>query len=282
MYLKGQSFGWSRFFIYAIPFSFTALISINFLGNRLQQIGLIFSLFLGSTIITYNSFITIEFHPFLDSSCNFENLDSVISFIKSNNLKDILVDAFYGYSIILRSGNPKLFIDSYDDNFTKALENPYNYSKYIIAFDALNMPDMLLQKYPSLAKIGRPEVTLLKDFNGVRIYRIDKPFKRGIFTIENISVSENKLFFHLQNYDTPQKDIYINTKCVEPKNISIEFPLHIENMTILEGMYITLPWIPSCKKELLTVRGFNYSIEREIIYNPNTSSSSSIKGFSSS
>jgi len=168
--------------------------------------------------------------------------------------------------------NPKIFIDDYDgETFVKALEQPYNYSKYIIVsdFDILKV-DRILNRYPSLAKIGRPEVTLLKDFNGVRIYRIDKPFKRGIFTIENISVSENKLFFYLQNYDTPQKDIYINTKCIEPNNIDIEFPLHIENMTILEGMYLTLPWIPSCQKELLTVKGFNHSIEKEIPYNLST------------
>lgn len=254
----GTSFGWLRQFIYLIPFSMASLVLVNDWSRRMSV--LVAFMLLASTAASVHAFRTIETKETFADSSSYSS--EVASYIRSEKLDGILMDAFYGYKILLWN-DPRVFVDSYDNNFTKALEQPYNYSKYIFAFDALHMPDMMLAKYPSLAKIGRPELTLMREFDEGRLkaYRIDRPLEGGIFSVENLTAGGGVVQFVLQNYDDAQQSLKMTLNCT---GMDFEAPVYLEKVKPLEREEIAMPMIEGCDWSVLEVNGTQYSFSKPL------------------
>lgn len=190
MILTGGSFGWLRFFIYVIPFSFV-LISEYFSCRKVSSllVGFFLVLFMLSDVSSgmamhsevygkeeYQLFDVISRKRNIDDSNTYTKDLEVATYV-NENLKGhrILIDDFTGFGIILESLNPRIFINNSDNDYAKSLSDPANNCDYILArkpegigtFDAIN------KKFPDLFYDGAPFAALYKDFGLWRLYKID-------------------------------------------------------------------------------------------------------------
>lgn len=209
MHYLGKSFGWLRFFIYIIPFSFI-LISVMWykqkkIGNMVLVIisGLLLVSSWSSILVMkqrkYGQEEFIATRAFLQDT-QVKNIDltgetgglknndvsydvdmQVVSFLKKilQPGEKVLVDDFIGFGIVLNYGDPKIFITEVDREYKKAVENPRKYADYVLIPSAETIPfaylDIFNRKYPKVFYKGLEHTTLEKDFEKRwRLFRLEK------------------------------------------------------------------------------------------------------------
>ncbi|GFP32817.1 hypothetical protein HKBW3S42_01125, partial [Candidatus Hakubella thermalkaliphila] len=99
----------------------------------------------------------------------------VVAFLNSapDLYRDILLDDYNGWAIILLYGDGKVFIDQIDLEFWDALNNPGKYARYILVPDPTvgrAVLDQVNVKYPTLYEQGADFVTLVKNFESPPYY----------------------------------------------------------------------------------------------------------------
>ncbi len=191
MLLEGASYGWLRFFIYVIPFSFILLFII--LDNNRKKISTTVSIFIllffVSNIFSFLSMTNKnygkeEYHVIKAiHGCHNENNSyskdiEVVNYINKNNLenKKIIIDDFTGFGIVLNSLNPKIFINNSDREFETSVDNPSLYGDYILARQpsGIGTLDEINKKHPNIFDKGDNYLKLEKDFGLWRLYKIIK------------------------------------------------------------------------------------------------------------
>ncbi len=255
-----SSFEWLRHFLPIIPFSFAGLISLKHWKGAVVP-GVLILLVLSNAVSGY-AVKNVELVEHDIGQVQYKYPEAAIDYIKDNGLHSILMHSF-NWFIMLKT-DPKLFVDDYDGkDFEEALRQPYGNCSYILvtAHDILHI-DKILRTYPSLGATGRPEVTLLRDFNGTKIYRVDRPFVKGIFSIENFTFSGTVITFDLQNYDDPQPFVNITLSCSDDSSFAI--PFNLRGVNRLENKTVIMPAIPGCKEMVLRVAGQSYNLTRTI------------------
>ncbi len=190
MLLKGVSYGWLRFYIYIIPFSFILFsITIENVRKKMLVATLFITLFFISNIYSLKSIsdknygkeechVIEAIKGHFDENYSYIKDMEVVDYINKNNLtnKKIIVDDFTGFGIILNSLNPKIFINNSDKEFKNSLENPRQYADYILVRrpTGIGIIDAINKKYPDMFTKGASYLRLKKDFGIWRLYEIIK------------------------------------------------------------------------------------------------------------
>lgn len=195
VHFLGKSFGWLRFFIYSIPFSF---ILLTVIWNKYTKIKLpMFAVVVVMLVLSgYMSGIAM-----LDSSFGKEEYASARAFVDNkeiankditydmdievvNYLKNelqptdkILLDDFLGYGIVLNHGDPKIFINNSDKEFDSAVGFPEKYADYILipapGSTGIARLDIFNRTYPDMYEKGASYLQLVHSFNNTwRLYRV--------------------------------------------------------------------------------------------------------------
>ncbi|MCH3965905.1 MAG: hypothetical protein LKE46_16950 [Clostridium sp.] len=180
MLVKGSSYGWLRFFSYALP------ITISFIPYEMHEVKkffrpAVFWIFIFS-LITSSVFaakalsspvIGVEEHYVLVSN-EYDEISDCIN----NNLSDykVIMDSFLTSGIILNVNNVGNLIVSSSLNFNKYLRNPVKYGiQYILVPDPdsnLGSLDSFNRVYPNLYKHGEDWCILYKEFDGFKIFKV--------------------------------------------------------------------------------------------------------------
>lgn len=157
----GKSAGWERFFIFYIPLGFmlgafvmTKLIRrLRIFALILLVIGNLFTLTISNTTSfgngTNSSISDIirgtHLHPF-------ESITPVENYFDAYPKTTVLVDSFTGWSIIMRSRNPRQFITTDNINFKSILNHPLGKVQAILVPKPIGVSklDAINRKYPGL------------------------------------------------------------------------------------------------------------------------------------
>lgn len=194
---RGTTSGKLRYFITAIPFSYAsvALLMDRFSTWRKSlQSGLAILLlvaFLISSVAQIVAISTFRYDLVNDEKDFWDALvynrklpdffqekagaREVVAFLNSapDLYRDILLDDYDGWAIILLYGDGKVFIDQADLQFWDALNNPGKYARYILVPDPTVGRAVLNQvnvKYPTLYEQGADFVALVKNFESPPYY----------------------------------------------------------------------------------------------------------------
>lgn len=225
MIYLGQSYGWLRFFLVIIPFSFLfvpLIFGTGYISPKLFQrltVVVIFLLFASNASSLYAMVGNPETAPeefaltsfFLrgrplatfEVVSNKRDDEKVAAYIKKHiRRRQILVDNFMAFYVILRTGNPKLFIDTNDLDFREVLEDPVDKASFILVPNPgirLGSIDRVNQKYPQLYQRGTDFTRLVKNFGRWKLYKIVNPIakrknKRDQVKEKHISVVAGKRY----------------------------------------------------------------------------------------
>jgi hypothetical protein len=91
---------------------------------------------------------------------------------------EILMDSFRTYNVILNLENTNNVITSCSYNFNAAVKSSESYNgQYILTVDPSDVGalDAINIKYPDLYQNGASWCTLVKTFNGYKLYEVDYP-----------------------------------------------------------------------------------------------------------
>jgi len=193
---KGQSFGWLRFFIYVIPSTYLllALVLTDIKKQANRRLIFIIStiLLIGSSLWTARAMSlptigreenkTINAILYQDKSFiandTYEADVEVAQYILTQTKNRILVDDFTGFPIVYYTDKPSRFIETIDNDFDLALEDPYAFSDldYFLVRKKEGVGDLdaINRKYPSMYENGAGIATLEKDFGVWRLYKLTK------------------------------------------------------------------------------------------------------------
>lgn len=197
---KGQSFGWLRFFIYAIPCALifegfllscykrkakTSLITviILFLLNGISSISTVYAManpifgreehdFTQALIFRDRAYITVS------STYREIQLDKKIAAYITTAIYDgkVLIDDFTGFGIVYFTQDSHKYVETIDTNFPVVVNKPLADTKvkYILVHDANGVGglDAINKRYPHLFESGLSFTTLKKDFGQWRLYKI--------------------------------------------------------------------------------------------------------------
>jgi hypothetical protein len=192
---SGASFGWYRFFSYAIIcgviffFWLLTFLPPKTLVTRILEglmiVGMLASM--GVSVWAMNHADLgkqeIQFMTLIESQGQAvvpeRELDAkqVADFIRAEGLEGpILIDTFRGYSIVLFADLPDLFVKTQDRDFQAILNDPAGHGvKWVLVPESRpgdTIADWLQVTYPDLWEDGAPWATLYKDFGAWRLYRV--------------------------------------------------------------------------------------------------------------
>lgn len=204
---KGQSFGWLRFFIYIIPFTYIFVgylildLKNNYRAIVLSCIIVLLSLSsISSLYAMSNPNLGREENQFINAilkgdtsylrdrergganastatGVNVPATNEIVNYINKNiKFKKILIDDFMGFPIIYLTQQPSLFVETIDSNFKLALSDPLKYKEigYILAHKTGYSGDFdaINIRFPGIFNNGTNFTTLVKDFGDWRLYKI--------------------------------------------------------------------------------------------------------------
>ncbi|MDR3599037.1 MAG: hypothetical protein P4L49_00890 [Desulfosporosinus sp.] len=180
MLLIGNSFGWLRFFAYALPICMAWLpYELSQVKNKVKQtlvfVILAFSLLVSSILTGYylaSPELSPEEHNLIISS----ESRQVAEYI-NNNLQDelILVDSFLTGGVVLNIDNIDNIVTSASLNFYDVVDNPRKYGiTYILVPDqsGIGHLDAINSKYPNLYANNVDWCVEVKDFDGYRLFKV--------------------------------------------------------------------------------------------------------------
>jgi len=189
MLLKGASYGWFRFYVYPFP------IAVAWLPYELSKIGLkkvslkpvmlasgigvmLFSACITGIVMVNPNLAPEENQPYRTKDADLAQQIQIAQYINTNVKQgEILLDSFMTYDVILNLDNTDRVITTCSYEFQKAVLSPDSYNvQYILAvinsgigkFDAINI------QYPDLYDKGASWCTLVKEFNGYKLYKINR------------------------------------------------------------------------------------------------------------
>ncbi len=191
----GKSFGWLRFFIYIIPFSFVLLAIILGYRKKISNIVMIIivvaivisSGFSGVTMLNekYGKEECASVRALIDNEVIKEDIITydtdikVVNYLKGilNPQDKVLIDDFLGLGILLNYGDPKIFINNSDREFDLAVTSPDKYADYILipASDGrgISKLDIFNRTYPEMYNKGADYLTLIEEFDSRwRLYQV--------------------------------------------------------------------------------------------------------------
>lgn len=180
MIVKGNSYGWLRFFSYALPISFAWVpYELSELKKSIRKIAfiiLVVSLSI-SSIFAWNTLnnpeLSTEEHNLVISEAS----KQVADYINANlGDKKILADSFLTAGIILNSNNIDNFVISSSLNFYSALNNPWKYGiEYMLVPDnsGVGKNDAINARYPGIYKYGKEWCELVQVFDGYKLYKVN-------------------------------------------------------------------------------------------------------------
>lgn len=179
MLVKGSSYGWLRFFSYALP------ICIAWIPYEMSQIKRMFypaifkilcAFLVISSVFTAkalsNPVIAVEEHYGVVSGESIQVSDCINEQLSDSR---VMMDSFVTSSIILNVKNINNLVVSSSVDFDKALVNPAKYEvEYIVVPDpnGVGSLDSFNRTYPGLYKYGSDWCTLYKEFDGYKIFKI--------------------------------------------------------------------------------------------------------------
>jgi hypothetical protein len=183
---KGESFGWLRFFLYAVPFGFllacyslrnrfyvTALILVFLILGIPTQIKALSSSSLGREEISFASKI-VNPNFQLDFSRTYQDQKEIASLMDTLP-GNIIIDTDKGFAVPLFAKDPNRFIITSDLDYLKAIGDYSKYAKWII----LPKPESddrgqnkIYDFYPGIWEGNAPSVKLYRQIEGWRIYQI--------------------------------------------------------------------------------------------------------------
>lgn len=183
--LKGNSYGWLRFFMYPLPLA-AAWLPYEFSRMKFRRVGIAVCLLgmlvsIGSVGYVMNDpVLASEEHEALHQGSQYKSQQQKreISAVVRNELEgaNVLMDSFLAYDVVLRDSNPKrLFITS-DYDFKNALKDPVKYKvDYILVPkpEGIAKLDAVNKQYPYLYEAGAYWCTLYKTFkDDWKIYKV--------------------------------------------------------------------------------------------------------------
>ncbi len=195
---RGASYGWLRFFIYVIPFSFLLLTVLcrtvpSLIGGRgakLVWVLIVFAL-LSSDVASWiamntpslgreERYVTCKIlHPGrISSHDTIRDPKAIDAVVQSLPPGRVLLDTYQGFAIPLVSPNPTRYVITSDLDFSAILHHPAGMVRYILVPypDAVGLDDSINQQYPNLWERGSPWTRLLRDFpqtfNHWRLYAV--------------------------------------------------------------------------------------------------------------
>lgn len=193
MFRQGTTFGFDRFYISAIPAAFVlyALFvnSMNSIAPNLKTMlpPVLLAALLASTGLTmqlmYQEGTSTPEGTLLRAVLSWQPIDNyaldaeVASYTQSHvEGREVLADSAYADRIILFTQDPKLFVQTSDQDFQDVLRDPVGKVTYILTvspdFSGFNA---VADRYPSLWSKGTPFARLEKDFGTYRLYRVIPP-----------------------------------------------------------------------------------------------------------
>lgn len=180
MLLRGNSYGWLRFFSYSLPICMAWLpYELSQLKNKVYQniSFVVLALSLLSSFVLTGYFLTNPELSHEENNLTISNESRRIAEYINNNLEDeiILVDSFLTPGIILNTNNIDNIVTSASVGFYEIVDNPRKYGiSYILVpeptrighFDAINL------RYPNLYSDGMEWCVKVKDFDGYRFFKV--------------------------------------------------------------------------------------------------------------
>ena len=188
---QGESFGWLRFFIYSIPFSYLLLIGVYktapglFRGRRgwASWTVILLSL-LASNMASWTAmatpavgreehYITCKvFHPRCPSSVSgkayaLQGVREVSAYVERlPSPGTVLLDAYQGFAIPLVSAHPTRYVVTSDRDFAYSVLHPAATVRYVLvpAPTGLGRSDRINRQYPSLWPHGASWAKLVREF----------------------------------------------------------------------------------------------------------------------
>ncbi len=198
MIYRGSSFGWLRFFMYGIPFSYLLLVGLwsaapeLFRRRGVMVWAIIFIALLLSNVASWfamdNPHIGREEYivtqklvdPSLPSSgYSLEPTRKIANYIAQFPPEEkVLMDSALGYAIPLLSPDPTRFVVTSDRDFELILAQPYGNVTYILVPkpEGLGANDRINREYLDLWKSGTHWTELVKEFEDMvvrwKLYRV--------------------------------------------------------------------------------------------------------------
>ncbi len=185
---KGESFGWLRFFIYAIPMS--ALVAM-YLVRRHLILGVLAASFMILGMYTTLYAISdrdlgreeISFfqklgdnNSQLDFSRTYIDQKAVAAFMDTVPGK-VIIDTDKGFAIPLFAKNPERFIITSDIDYLKVIGDYSTHSDWIILPQPVSDDrgqNKIYEFYPGIWEGNAPDITLHKQIEGWRIFKINQ------------------------------------------------------------------------------------------------------------
>jgi hypothetical protein len=189
MIYQGESFGWLRFFIYSIPFSYLLLIGVwktapgLFHGRRGGTSWTVIMLsLLASNVASWTAmatpavgreehYITCKvFHPRCPSSGKayaLQGIREVSAYVERlPSPGTVLLDAYQGFAIPLVSAHPTRYVVTSDRDFAYSVVHPWATVRYVLvpAPKGLGRSDRINRQYPALWQDGASWAHLVREF----------------------------------------------------------------------------------------------------------------------
>jgi hypothetical protein len=188
MLLTGLSYGWLRFYVYSFPIAFAWLpheinqaklknLTLKSLVTPISIFILVFAAVMTGVVMINPKLAPEENNTYREKNQNFELQMQVAEYINSNmNQEVVLLDSFMTYEIVLNLDNTDRIITTCSYEFRDAVISPELYGvKYVLAVknEGLGNLDALNVQYPDLYRNGASWCTMVKDFNGYRLFRVN-------------------------------------------------------------------------------------------------------------
>ncbi|AWI06119.1 glycosyltransferase family 39 protein [Clostridium drakei] len=180
MLVKGNSYGWLRFFSYSLPICFAwipyELSQIKTKHKRFEFSILVVSLLISSIltgVTLSDSNLSPEEHNLIISN----ESHRVAKYI-NNELSDqiVLTDSFLTSGIVVDVKNINNLVLSSNLNFKEAVKNPWKYEiGYILVPDksGVGKLDAINVAYPNLYEKGEEWCTLVEEFDGYKLFKVN-------------------------------------------------------------------------------------------------------------
>ena len=212
---RGASFGWLRFFMYGIPFSFLLLIALCrtipglVQGRHAQLLWVLISLVvLGSNAASWIAMDTPSIgreeeyvackilHPnWISSRSTNRDSKEIDAVVQSLPPGRVLLDTYQGFAIPVVSAQPARYVVTSDLDFEAILRHPAGTVRYILVPypDALGLADNINQQYPDLWERSSSWTLLRRTFpqtaNHWKLYEVTGFLPEGLRDGRHASMS---------------------------------------------------------------------------------------------
>jgi hypothetical protein len=188
MLFKGTSFGWLRFYSYIFPIALAwlpyELSKLEFkkpsfkpLGAGLGLAAIACTALVTGVVMANPQLAPEENTTYRQKNVNFEQQLQIAEYINANYPNDkLLLDNFMNYETVLNLDNTERIITTCSYEFQEAVASPALYGiKYLLAIknEGVGNLDAINMAYPDLYEYGASWCTLIKDFGGYKLYRIN-------------------------------------------------------------------------------------------------------------